>query len=260
MSWERSRTLATCDRALPARLTGRCWITPEAIAPPSWLLPSTSSAGAGRGADVRRREHRRGAASTPCCFDEPRRWAGRLLEARPSGPSKYFALPRPPLLRLAERHRGPGGVRLEVHRLVDRHGDAAVRRARRDRWLSSNSSARRTPASAPAHRSPGSCRLPKSGPCRVRSEAAQIDGVPATTARCRSGRVANSSQFESIESCASSPIPALCCRGGPRLARSWEPGQAAANARTGGSASAWSMRIGSRRVLCRSDVATAAKP
>jgi hypothetical protein len=33
MSWERSRILATCDRALPARVAGRCWITPEAVTP-----------------------------------------------------------------------------------------------------------------------------------------------------------------------------------------------------------------------------------
>ena len=43
----------------------------------------------------------------------------------------------PLLLRLAERHCDPGGVRVEVHRLVDRRGDAVVRRARRDRWFSS---------------------------------------------------------------------------------------------------------------------------
>ena len=41
------------------------------------------------------------------------------------------------LLRLAERHCDPGGVRVEAHRLVDRRGDAVVRRARRDRWFSS---------------------------------------------------------------------------------------------------------------------------
>jgi hypothetical protein len=35
MSWDRSRTLAMCDRALPARVTGRCWITPTPVTEPA---------------------------------------------------------------------------------------------------------------------------------------------------------------------------------------------------------------------------------
>jgi hypothetical protein len=43
MSWERSRSLATCDRALPARVTGRCWITPEAVMSLRWPLRTNCS-------------------------------------------------------------------------------------------------------------------------------------------------------------------------------------------------------------------------
>jgi hypothetical protein len=41
MSWGRSRDLAACDRALPARVTGRCWITPNAVTPERLLRCTT---------------------------------------------------------------------------------------------------------------------------------------------------------------------------------------------------------------------------
>ena len=47
---------------------------------------------------------------------------GTTVRARAGTPALRVSL----LLRLAERHRDPGGVRVEVHRLVDRRGDAAV--------------------------------------------------------------------------------------------------------------------------------------
>jgi hypothetical protein len=50
MSWER-RTLATCDRALPARVKGRCWITPIRVTPTCWPL-RTNRSHLGRGADM----------------------------------------------------------------------------------------------------------------------------------------------------------------------------------------------------------------
>src|ERR1039458_5059204 len=67
MSWERSRTLATCDRALPARVTARCWITPERAV---WRRPARLLLGhgwshppAGRRAPAARPHHKRRQAS-----------------------------------------------------------------------------------------------------------------------------------------------------------------------------------------------------
>lgn len=78
--------------------------------------------------------HRWGVVSAHCRFDEPRRASAC---SRHDGPrrAKHSVLPRPRLLRLAERHRDPGGVRVDVHRLVDRYGDEVGRRARRNRSL-----------------------------------------------------------------------------------------------------------------------------
>jgi hypothetical protein len=59
------------------------------------------------------------------------RAAASLLEARPGGPEQAPRTLRwRLLLRLTERHGDPGGVRVEVLGLVDRRGDAVVRRAR----------------------------------------------------------------------------------------------------------------------------------
>jgi hypothetical protein len=43
MSWEGSRNLATCDRALPARVNGHCWITPIPVSPVRSPLRTRSS-------------------------------------------------------------------------------------------------------------------------------------------------------------------------------------------------------------------------
>ena len=84
------------------------------------------------------REQQPGAASRHSRFNESPRPAVRLLDARACGREQAPRILRwPLLLRLAERHCDPGGVRVEVHRLVDCRGDAVVRRARRDRWFSS---------------------------------------------------------------------------------------------------------------------------
>jgi hypothetical protein len=74
MSWERSRTLATCDRALPARVTGRCWITPVRVTPACRPLRTRGS-------------HAASADLVAACKDEqpPR---GRVLR-RPSAQTSH---------------------------------------------------------------------------------------------------------------------------------------------------------------------------
>ena len=93
-----------------------------------------------RGSHVARvvgRQHQRGVAlptvaSMGCRADRP------LAQAPPcSSEQAPPSLWAPLLLRLAEQHCDRCGVSVEVHRLADRRVDAAVRRARRDRWLSS---------------------------------------------------------------------------------------------------------------------------
>ena len=72
------------------------------------------------------REQQPGAASRHSRFNEPPRPAVRLLDARACPEQAPRTLRWRLLLRLAERHCDPGGVRVEVHRLVDRRGDALV--------------------------------------------------------------------------------------------------------------------------------------
>ncbi len=76
--------------------------------------------------------------STHRRFNEPPHWPSAYSTPRDVRMSKHLAsLQLPLLLRLAEQRCGPCGASVEVHRLADRRVDAAVRRARRDRWLSS---------------------------------------------------------------------------------------------------------------------------
>ena len=82
--------------------------------------------------------------STHRRFNEPPHWPSACSRPRDVRLSKHLAsLQVPLLLRLAEQRCGPCGASVELHRLADRRVDAAVRRAPRDRWLSSIPVARR---------------------------------------------------------------------------------------------------------------------
>ena len=107
------------------------------------------------------------------CFDGQSRRPSACSCSRHVRLSKHLAsLQVLLLLRLAEQRCGPCGASVEVHRLADRQVDAAVRRAQRDRWLSSAASASFTIVSsvapqfdcgsgvARANRVGGRCRNP----------------------------------------------------------------------------------------------------
>jgi hypothetical protein len=83
------------------------------------------------------RQQQCGAASAHYRCDEPPRRPSACSRRDRAGSQHAPPTPRwPLLLRLSQRHRGRRGVRVQAHWLVDRRGDAALRRARIDRWLS----------------------------------------------------------------------------------------------------------------------------
>jgi len=107
---------------------------------------------------------------------------------------------------LTERRRGPRSVRIEMHPLVDRHGDAVARRAPRDRWSSSISQL-------------GSGRATWPRSCQCRSRAAPQPTQRARRNACACERLLNATtqsaadrplQKRSRKAPGLGPMPARC--------------------------------------------------
>jgi hypothetical protein len=90
MSWEGSRNFATCDRALPARVTGRCWITPGAVTPERLpLRPKLDNAGASASLLLRRR-----APVSRDCWPSRAAATDSATAGRPPGARRPAEMPR----------------------------------------------------------------------------------------------------------------------------------------------------------------------
>jgi hypothetical protein len=137
-SWQtQSRAVAPITR-FRKRAAAGCCLMPKAITPGPWPLSrKTSSAAVGGRTDAGGGSAPRPRVRTLMLYEPPRETSACSSPAR-ACVSKHLGGPWwPLLLRVAGAAARPRYAGVEVHRLVDCRGDAAVRRAQRDDWASS---------------------------------------------------------------------------------------------------------------------------